>query len=99
MFVVREIMHCKPGRVREMVEKFKAVSAIMKRMGLPQFRLMTDVSGERYWTVIAEIEVSGIDAFAKMMEQSSTDDEARKIMEGYHDLVENGRREIYKIES
>jgi hypothetical protein len=47
MYVVREVLHCKPGQVRQMVEKFKVISA----------------------------------------------------MADYQDLVDSGRREVYRIES
>jgi len=48
MLLVREIMYCKPGKVRPLDEKFLAM--------------------------------------------------ARLSMKGYHELVEYGRREVYKIE-
>jgi hypothetical protein len=53
MFVVREIMYCKPGKVRPMVEKFLAMSKLGVKMGMPPLRVMTDFSAERYWTLVA----------------------------------------------
>lgn len=32
------------------------------------------------------------------MEKAFTNEEAGRIMAGYHDLVVSGRREIYKVE-
>lgn len=65
-------------------------------------RVMTDFCGERYWTIVAEMEVASLEEFEKMMSgagQSKEDQkEMEKLMEGYHDLVDYGRREIYKIE-
>ena|ERR1051325_10195200 len=102
MLIVREIMYCKPGKVRPMIEKFQAMSKISERMGMPKMRIMTDVSAERYWTLVAEMEVPSMSAFEEMMlnQPSNPDDqkEFENIMKGYHDLVEYGRREIYKIE-
>jgi hypothetical protein len=40
MYVIREVLHCKPGEVRPL-------------------RLLTDVTGEPFWTVIAEAKVPG----------------------------------------
>jgi hypothetical protein len=104
MVIIREVMHCKPGKVRPMVEKFVAMSKLMKKMGQPPFRVMTDVSTDRYWTVVAEMEAESLSSFEKMMEgmgKSSTEDQKQfeEIMKGYHDLVDTGRREIYKIEA
>jgi hypothetical protein len=102
MLLVREIMHCKPGKVRPMVEKFIAMDKLGRKSGMPGMRVMTDFCGDRYWTIVAEMEVSSVDEFEKMMQgtgQSAEDaKEMERLMEGYHDLVEWGRREIYKIE-
>lgn len=103
MLQVREIMYCKPGKVRPMVEKFVAMSKIMEKSSMGKMRVLTDLSGEQYWTIIAEMEVPSLQAFEDMMAgkgQSEQDTkEYEKIMDGYHDLVERGRREIYKIEA
>ena len=105
MYLIREIMYCKPGKVRPLVDKFLAMSAINKRAGMPPMRVLTDFAGEHYWTVVGEMEVGSIKEFEDMMSgaggQGSKEDmkEMEKIMEGYHDLVDHGRREIFKIES
>lgn len=105
MLLVREIMHCKPGKVRPMVEKFVAMSTLMEKSGQGKMRIMTDFVAERYWTIVAEFEVASLDAFEKMMsgQDGSTDTETLKkmdeLMKGYHDLVEFGRREVYKLEN
>ena len=102
MLLVREIMYCKPGKVRPMVEKFIAMDKMGSKAGMPKMRVMTDFCGERYWTIVAEMEVSSVDEFERMMQgtgQSPEDmKEMERLMEGYHDLVDYGRREIYKIE-
>jgi hypothetical protein len=102
MLLVREIMYCKPGKVRPLVEKFLAMDQLGRKAGMPKMRVMTDFCAERYWTIVAEMEVSTVDEFQRMMEgtgQSKEDlKEMEKLMQGYHDLGEFGRREIYKIE-
>lgn len=102
MFLIREIMYCKPGQVRPMVEKFVAMSKLGERLGMPRMRVMTDFCAERYWTLVAEMEVPDLQAFEQMMAspQGSAEDlkQFEEIMKGYHDLVDHGKREIYKIE-
>ncbi len=102
MLLIREVMFCKPGKVRPLVEKFTAMSKLMQKMGMGKMRILTDVSAERYWTAVSEIEVPSIDAFEKMMSGQGANPndmkEFENIMKGYHDLVDHGRREIYKIE-
>jgi hypothetical protein len=102
MLLVREIMYCKPGKVRPMVEKFGAMDKLGQKAGMPRMRVMTDFCGERYWTIVAEMEVSSVDEFERMLQGTEQSAEALKemerLMEGYHDLIDFGRREIYKIE-
>lgn len=102
MFLIREIMYCKPGKVRPMVEKFTAMDKLGRKAGMPKMRVMTDFCGEQYWTIVAEMEVATVDEFEKMMQGAGQSAEAMKemerLMEGYHDLVDHGRREIFKIE-
>jgi hypothetical protein len=103
MLLIREVMYCKPGKVRPLVEKFLAMSKLNEKLGLGKMRVMTDVCAERYWTIVSEFEVPSMHALEQMMQGQGQPPEAAKefetIMKGYHDLVELGRREIYKIES
>lgn len=101
MYIVRDIMYCKPGKVRALVEKFTAMSKLGTKSGMPAMRIMTDVAAERYWTVVAEMEFDSLQAF-EQMQTSQMSPEIRKqfesVMQGYHDLVDYGRREVYKLE-
>jgi hypothetical protein len=99
MYVIREVLHCKPGTVRKMIEKFKQISTVMRDMGHEPLRLLTDVTGEPYWTIIAEAKVEKIDDFFVMEQTLMANETLRKAMADYHDLVASGRREIYRIES
>ncbi|HTL44242.1 MAG TPA: hypothetical protein VL262_07865 [Vicinamibacterales bacterium] len=98
MFLVRDIMYCKPGMARPMVEKFKALSRLTQGMGLGQMRIMTDVSAERYWTVVTEMEVASVEDYTTTTRKAMENKEFQDAMKGYHDLVEHGRREIYMVE-
>ena len=103
MFLIRDIMYCKPGKVRPMVDKYKAMTELGAKMGMPKMRIMTDFCAEQYWTIVSEMEVSDLDAFERMMTSTPQghDEDVKKmedVMKGYHDLVERGKREIYRIE-
>jgi hypothetical protein len=103
MYLIREIMYCKPGKVRPLIEKFKAMNAIGPKLGMPKMRVMSDFCAEQYWTLVSEMEVASIEEFEKGMSnpQGSPEDlkAMEKAMDGYHDLVISGRREIFKIEA
>jgi len=102
MLLIREIMYCKPGKVRPMVDKFLAMSKLNEKAGLGKMRVMTDFCAEQYWTIVSEFEVPSMQAFEAMMRGEGTtreiNKEFEKLMEGYHDLVVSGRREVFKIE-
>ena len=99
MYVIREVLHCKPGKVRQMVEKFRGISTALIEMEQAPLRLLTDVTGEPYWTIVAEAKVERIDDFFAMEQRLAANETLRKSMADYHDLVESGRREIYRIEN
>jgi hypothetical protein len=103
MLLIREVMYCKPGKVRPMVEKFTAMAKLNEKLGLGKMRVMTDFCAERYWTIVSEFEVPSMQAFEAMMRGQGLSAEAMKemetLMKGYHEFVERGRREIYTIEA
>ena len=69
MYVIREVLHCKPGKVRPMAEKFKAISHALEGMGQKPLRLLTDVTGEPFWTLVAEAQVERIDDFFRVEQE------------------------------
>jgi len=98
MLLVRDIMYCKPGKVRPLVEKFVAMAKLSEKKGMGKMRVMTDLSAERFWTVVSEMEVPNMETFMSMMQSSDDMKEFEQIMKGYHDFVDHGRREIYTLE-
>jgi len=85
-----------------MVEKLLAMAKLNEKLGQGKIRVMTDFCAERYWTIVSEMEVPSMQALEDMMKEEGQSSEATKefedIMKAYHDLVDHGRREIYKIE-
>jgi hypothetical protein len=68
-------------------------------MGHEPMRLFTDVTGEPFWTIVAEARVEKVDDFFVMERRLMANEALRKTMGDYHDLVESGRREIFRLES
>jgi len=99
MYVVREVLNCKPGKVRPMVEKFRALSKAVEEMGYEPLRLLTDVASEPFWTVVVEAKVERVDDFFALEQELMSNGSIRETMADYHDLVASGRREVYRIES
>ena len=71
----------------------------MSDMGHQPLRLLTDVSGEPFWTIVAEAQVEKIDDFFAMEAALMARESLRETMADYHDLVQSGRREIHRLEA
>ena len=96
MYLVRDIFCCKPGMAKELVKKFKQTIPFMEEQNFKNVRIMTDVVSS-YWTVVLEGEVESLAAFENHKGFTSQE-KVKKIMAGYMDLVEGGKREIFQIE-
>ncbi len=98
MYLVREVFNCKPGKAKELVNKFKQASKFMEEEGISNLRTMTDITGA-YWTVVMQYEVEDIGQFMKEIRGGGKPQpEMESIMKGYMDLVDGGYREIFLIE-
>jgi len=99
MYVIREVVRCKPGKVKQMLEKFRAISTALREMNQQPLRLLTDVTGEPFWTLVAEASVEKIDDFLAAEQKLMANEALRKTMADYHDLIDSGRREIFRLET
>jgi hypothetical protein len=98
MYVIREILNCKPGKVRQVVESFRLISATLVEMGRPRMRLMTDVSAEPFWTLVAEMEVEQVDQSFELEREVMKKESVQKGMAAFREAIIGGRREIYRVE-
>ena len=96
MYVIRDIFNTKPGHAKDLVAKMKKALPLMRPTGVQNARVMTDtVAG--YWTVVCETEVEDLKTYFDMS-ASRPSPEAEEAMKGYMDLVNGGRREIFRVE-
>ena len=97
MFVVRDVFRCKPGKAKELVEKFKRTFPQMEKLDrFLNTRIMVDAVAD-YWTVVIESDVESLADFERHMNEFGTRPEVREAMAGYMDLVLEGRREIFRL--
>lgn len=94
----RDVFHCQPGKAKDVVAMFKKFAAVLSQIGYAPTRIYTDVSGENYWTVVLEQDISDLNDLAEMSRKTLTDPGVKDILKGYHQLVQGGRRELYKLE-
>lgn len=97
MYVVRDIFRCKPGKAKDLIARFKAsLKSAEQHDGFSNSRVLVDVVAD-YWTVVIESDVASLEQFEQHMREWGARAEVREAMEGYMDLVEGGRREIFRI--
>lgn len=97
MYQVRDIFRCKPGRAKELVERFRpTIPSMESKDGFRDIRVMVDAVAD-YWTVVVEAHFDSLADFERHMAEFSARPEVREAMAGYMDLVEGGRREIWKL--
>jgi len=97
MYLVRDIFQCKPGKAGELAAKFKKTFPSMeKEDSFRNCRVMVDAVAN-YWTVVLECEFESLADFEHHMAEYARRDDVREVMAGYMDLVEGGRREIFRI--
>jgi heme-degrading monooxygenase HmoA len=96
-YKVRDVFRCKPGKAKELVERFRRTFESMKELdGFRNPQIMVDaVAG--YWTVVLESEIETLAQFEKHQEEFSSRPAVREAMSGYMELVEGGHREIWRI--
>lgn len=97
MYVIRDVLRCKPGHSKSLIERFKKALPLMKKLsGFISARVLVD-HVTTYWTVVLEIEVDSLDSFERQMKEYSSDKEMQEIMKGYMDHVDSGYREIFRV--
>lgn len=96
MYLVRDVFKTKPGKAKELVNKFKQTFPYMLQEGISSVRIMTDVVAG-YWTVVMETEIGSLSVFENH-EGFTSRPQIKEIMKDYMTLVETGYREIYKLE-
>ena len=95
MYVIRNVFKCKPGKAKNVIEKFKAAHALIASDGINTRVLVDEIAG--FWTVVAEIEVQDLAAFDNLMRERASRDDVQQAMAGYTDLVDSGYREIFRV--
>jgi hypothetical protein len=96
MYLIREVFNCKPGKAKELVNKFKQASQYMEA-DMKGIKIMTDIAAD-YWTVVMQFELEDLGVFAKEVRGGTSQPEMENIMKGYMDLLDGGYREIFLIE-
>jgi fumarylacetoacetate (FAA) hydrolase family protein len=92
MYIVRETFTAKPGKASALAALFKTVMADVPG----HVRVMTDAIGP-FNTVVIDTEVEDLAAFEAMMRDYAARTDIRDKMQGYTDMYQAGRREVFRV--
>lgn len=94
MILVRNVFQLKFGQAKEAVAVWKEMVELMRKAGIgAEHRLLTDLAGGPYYTLIFEVEFPSLAEWRGALGS----EEQRRLYERFIPLVERGSREIFNI--
>ena len=97
-YMIREVFHCKRGKVPVILDDVKIIIEFMKSQGITDHKLYVDIAQDMD-TVFHEYEVDSLDkyfAFERGIFVNPTP-QTRQLVDHYNDNTVAGRREIYEV--
>jgi hypothetical protein len=92
MYIVRETFTAKPGKSSALAALFKKFMAEIPG----HVRVMTDAVGP-FNTVVIDTEVEDLAAFEALMRDYAARPDIREKLQGYTEMYQTGRREIFRV--
>lgn len=93
MIIVRNCFVTKPGCASKLAGMLKEAGSVA---GIPNFRILTDMTGE-FNRVVLEFEVANLGEVEAQMKNYQTNEAFRAKMVGYTDLWITGSRELMQV--
>ena len=98
MIVVRNIFRLKFGQAKQATDAWKrAIPLLGEHTPLAKPRLLTDLAGAPYYTLVVETTHESLAAFEQMHKSARDSDEWKSIYKDIAASTEEGRREIFTI--
>lgn len=99
MIVVRDIFQVKFGKAQDAIASWKEGFSLIKKAGgnNRDFRLLTDVVGGQYYTLVLESEFGSLAEFEDTMSKITGDKEWKSWYQKFTPLADSGRREILNV--
>jgi hypothetical protein len=97
-YMIREVFHCKRGKVPVILDDVKIIIEFMKSQGITDHKLYVDIAQDMD-TVFHEYEVDSLDQYfaAERGVFVNPTPEIRQLIDHYNDNTVAGRREIYEV--
>jgi hypothetical protein len=96
MIVVRDVFQLKFGKAREAQALWQEGREFMKSDKMKDMRILTDLAGGPYYTLVMETTYDSLADFEGEMHDTMNED-WRKWYQRFVPLVDGGRREIFNV--
>ena len=96
MIVVRDVFQLKFGKAREAQALWQEGREFMKGDKMKDMRILTDLAGGPYYTLVMETTYDTLTDFESEM-HDTLNDEWRKWYQRFVPLVDGGHREIFNV--
>jgi hypothetical protein len=96
MIVVRDVFQLKFGKAREAQALWQEGREFMKSDKMKDVRILTDLAGGQYYTLVMETTYDSLADFEGEM-HDTLNEEWRKWYQRFIPLVDGGRREIFNV--
>jgi hypothetical protein len=99
MIVVRDIFRLKFGQAKEATDLWKKAAAMLQQSGygVKSTRLLTDLAGGSYYTIVLESAFDSLAEWEKAHQQAKLNAAWREVYAKILPLTEEGRREVLSI--
>lgn len=99
MIVVRDIFQVKFGKAQDAIASWKDGKTLVKKLNGngKEFRMLTDMAGGQYYTLVLEAEYESLAEFEDAMSKITGDKEWKSWYQKFVPLAESGRREILNV--
>ena len=98
MVIVRNVFRVKFGQSKEATALWQQVMSILRDSGLvDDVRLLTDVAGESFYTLVLETTHESLAAWEQAMERLKDNADWREVYPKIASFMDGGRREILSV--
>ncbi len=99
MIIVRDIFQVKFGKAKDAIASWKKAAELIKRQDKKKrdLRILTDLVGANYYTLIVESQFDSLAEFESMAAGMGSVKEMNAWYQEFIPLVEGGRREILNV--
>ena len=97
MILVRDVFQLKFGKAKEAIAAWKEGRVLNEKLGYPPGRLLTDIAGTNYYTLVLESTFPSLSEYEKAGKSTMGNAEWHAWYQKVVAFTESGHREIFNV--